>query len=156
YLWTQAVPDASAEARSALKGAVTGASVRFTPDVAGIYSVTCTVDGSTTYVLRIDVVALAVTRFADASRFPQRANATVPAPTTGSALFHSEEEGGLSVKTPGGTVTPLTTPGTVPVHASRHESGGVHWRGRGVGQRCRWILVYQARRLRSRGRRHNG
>ena len=52
YLWSIAQPSASSRARSALS-TENGAAPTFTPDVGGTYSISCLVDGATTYALRL-------------------------------------------------------------------------------------------------------
>ncbi len=106
YSWGLSVPSASAAARSGLSSA-TDAAPTFTPDVAGTYVVTCTVDGTTTYVMRIAVVAVAVTVANQALRFSPVADAAVPAPAIGITLYYSSDHTALVVKDSENNVYPV-------------------------------------------------
>src|SRR5512139_879904 len=68
YLWSLSVPAGSAVARSGLT-ATDEATAYFTPDVAGEYVVSVTVDGSTAYVLRASIAAAAPATATGAVRF---------------------------------------------------------------------------------------
>lgn len=104
YSWGQSIPSGSATARSGLSS-TTDASPTFTPDVAGEWVVTCLVDGTTTYVLRLSVTAIATTTMAEAFRLQPVADSAVSAPA-GSilALYNSSTQNGLAVKNSDGTV----------------------------------------------------
>ena len=101
YSWGIAKPSGST-ARAALSS-LTAASPTFTPDAAGYYVLTVTVDGSTDYVLRLNVTAVTQVTTAEAQRFPPKAVATVPAPASGLALF-ADASGRLSRKESDSTV----------------------------------------------------
>lgn len=92
YSWGQSVPAGSVAALSSLDS-TTDAAPRFTPDVAGEYVITCVVDGSTTYVIRLSVVAVAVQAALGGLRFLPRTDASVTAPSTGATLYFSTTQG---------------------------------------------------------------
>ncbi len=102
YAWALGKPS-GATARSDLTDD-TGASVAFTPDVAGYYVVTCTVGSSTIYVARISVTQSAAATSVEALRLQPKSNASVPTPSTGVALFYSSDESALCVKDASGDV----------------------------------------------------
>lgn len=77
----------------------------FVPDVGGYYVVTCVLDGSTSYVLRIAAADVSLVSTITSIRFPPVANASVPAPAAGVTLFYSADDDALSVKLPDGTVS---------------------------------------------------
>jgi len=108
YAWAIALPSGATSARSGLSAA-SGDSVTFTPESAGTYTVTCTVDGTTSYTIRVGCEPLAVVDSVDAVRFTQRADSTVTAPTNHAALalYNSTDQGGLVTKNYAGTVSPL-------------------------------------------------
>jgi len=95
----------------------------FTPDVGGYYVVTCTVDGTTSYVLRCSVTQTATTTWVDASRFPPRLNAAVAAPATGRAMFFSRDAQAMRLKRPDGSVVGLSE--LASAYASIYVAGGV-------------------------------
>ena len=101
FAWSLAVPSGSS--RATLSGTSASAPT-FTPDVAGFYTITVTVDGSTTYVLRCSVVAVAVTTFAQAMRLQPVADASVTAPALGEAVFFSDDVDRLRSKDTAGAV----------------------------------------------------
>ena len=107
YEWSIAIPSSSSAARSALS-ATTGASVTFTPDVAGVYTITADVDGDI-YVLRITVTSTAISQLVECIRQTPKANATVPAPALGLTQFVSDELDQLAVKDPSDRIWPLLT-----------------------------------------------
>lgn len=98
YAWSIAQPSSSSTARSALS-AETGASVTFTPDVGGTFMVTCIVDSTTTYVIRMTVQAATVSEPVEALRLSPRTDASVPAPAAGVTLYYSSTQGALCIKT---------------------------------------------------------
>lgn len=108
YLWSLSVPLNSATARSALV-ATTDATTSFMPDVAGEYVVSCIVDGATSYVIRISVVANAVTSALGALRLFPLADASVQTPNTGVTLYFSSTQNALVIKKTDGTVHTVTT-----------------------------------------------
>lgn len=101
-VWGLAKPTASAA--SCALDSTTSTAPTFTPDVEGYYVVTCVVDGSTSYALRLAVASVANVSTLTALRFLPIANASVPAPATGRTLFCSVEENGLAVKLPDNSV----------------------------------------------------
>jgi len=105
YEWGLAKPQ-GATSRSDLT-ATTGTGIQFIPDVAGTWTITCTVDGSTAYTLRITVLQVAVTTWAHAYRLPLIADASVPAPATGATMYLSEERVSVALKVPSGVVYSL-------------------------------------------------
>ena len=97
YVWAIAKPSGSSTARSNLD-ATTGASVKFTPDAEGYFTVSCVVDSTTTYTLRIAAQAIGTVTYHSASNFSPLNNAQVPVPALGATLFYSSENGALSYK----------------------------------------------------------
>lgn len=83
------------------------ASVTLTPDVEGTYVVTCVVDGSTTYVIRIGVVNISAVSTLGALHFTPIANSQVPTPAVGRTVFFSSDAGALAEKRPDGSVHTL-------------------------------------------------
>jgi hypothetical protein len=106
YVWAIAKPSGSASARSNLD-ATTGASVKFTPDAEGYFTVSCVVDSTTTYTLRIAAQAIGTVTYHSASNFSPLNNAQVPVPALGHTWFHSTELGGPAYKV-GATVYPIS------------------------------------------------
>ncbi len=107
YAWSWAIPSSSSAARSALS-ATTGASVNFTPDVAGVFTITADVDGDI-YVLRIVVTSTAISQLAEAIRQTPKADATVPAPAVGLMIYFSDTFSQWAAKDPSDRVWPLLT-----------------------------------------------
>lgn len=106
YSWAMAKPG-GATSRSDLTDTDT-ASPTFVPDYAGTWTITCIVDGSTTYVLRITATAVAITSVANAHRFSPTANNSIPAPALGLTLFCSSDANSqLRVKNAAGAVLAL-------------------------------------------------
>lgn len=99
YAWALSIPAGSAPARSALSGDDT-ARVLLTPDVAGMYTAVCTVDGVTVYILRISATLAASASVAQALRLSPVADASVAAPAVGRVLYFSSDQGALVVKDP--------------------------------------------------------
>jgi hypothetical protein len=99
YSWNQSVPTSSAPGRSRLTSD-DAATSRFTPDVPGMYVVTCLVNGVTFYVLRLSVTSLAVSQFVEALRFSPIADANVPAPAAGRMVYFSSDQDALVAKDP--------------------------------------------------------
>lgn len=106
YSWAQSIPAGSAPARSALSDAGVS-SPRFTPDVAGIYTIVCTVDSTTAYVLRLSVALVASASVAQALRFSPVPDASVAAPALGLTLYFSSDANALVTKDPNGIVSPV-------------------------------------------------
>lgn len=111
YSWGEAIPSASATARSKLS-ATTGASVTFTPDVAGYYTITCIVDSLTTYVLRLSVTQATAAVSTGATNYPPVVAGSVPSPQTGVTIFVDSATITLTQKTTNGVAMPLA-PGIV-------------------------------------------
>ena len=105
YDWALAKP-AGSTARSALSDDDT-ASVSFTPDVAGYYVLTCTVDSTTAYVHRLAVTQVAASTSQEALRFSPKTDASIPTPGVGAAIFYSSDDSRLAAKTSAGTVQAL-------------------------------------------------
>jgi parallel beta-helix repeat protein len=98
YVWGLASPTSSAPARAFLSS-TTAASPTLVPDVAGDYSITCVVNSTTTYVLRITVAAVVIADAAQSAiRMPPVLNATIPTPSASETLFHSSDSSRMAVK----------------------------------------------------------
>src|SRR5574343_379001 len=112
YAWALAIPSDAAEARSFLDDD-TAAAPRFTPDVGGAYVVTCTVDGGTSYALRLSVSPIATVEAVDAVRLTAREDSTVQAPTNPAAvaLYYSADQGAIVTKFAGDSVATVGVPG---------------------------------------------
>lgn len=106
YVWASSAPSNSSLARSSLSGE-TGSSVTFTPDVAGYYTITCTVDGVTSYVLRISVTATGVSQLVECIRFSPKTDASVPVPAVGMTLYFSSDQDAMVFKDPAGDIFPV-------------------------------------------------
>lgn len=103
YAWGMAKPG-GATSRSDLSD-TTSASIVFVPDYAGTWTITCVVDGSTTYVLRVTATAVAITSVANAHRFSPTTNSSIPTPATGMTLYCSSDANNqLRAKTSSGTI----------------------------------------------------
>ena|SRR6478736_7449124 len=108
YSWGISRPAGSSAARSALSGD-TDANVTFTPDLPGYWVITCTVDGTTSYVLRLTVTSLAVQTAAQCLRLSPVADAQVEAPAVGVAVFCGSDHGNaLCVKNSADVVKVVT------------------------------------------------
>lgn len=102
YQWALASPSGSNAARVRFAGDDT-ATASFTPDVAGVYAISVTVDG-VVYALRLTVTQLAQSYALEALRLLPVADAKVPAPSAGVALYFSATQNALAVKDTGGVV----------------------------------------------------
>jgi hypothetical protein len=102
YSWGLARPSGST-AKAALSDD-SGPSVTFTPDVAGLYVVTVSVNSATDYVLTMSVTQVAQTTSYEAIRLSPKPDAAVPAPTVGVALYYSSTQDALAVKKPDNSV----------------------------------------------------
>lgn len=122
YAWGLAAPVGSAAARSALTDSA-AASPTFYPDVAGYYVVTCTVNGSTFYVLRLSITQAAVSTSVEAVRHQPKTNTAITAPALGQAVFHSSDTSLLSAKRSDGTVRTLEARGYTPTGSA--DTAGV-------------------------------
>lgn len=106
YQWSLAKPSASS-GRSSLSS-TTDPNPTFTPDAEGYFTVACLVDGTTTFILRIGVVAAAGVTTIGAIRLMPLADAQVPAPPTGASIYFSSDAGALVEKLSDGTVHRIT------------------------------------------------
>jgi hypothetical protein len=102
YAWAIAKP-AGSTVLSDLTQA-TAASPAFTPDVAGFYVLTVTVNSVTVYVLRCSVTATVRVTVAESIRVPPKADAGVLAPPSGEVLFYSLAANRWRVKNSAGVV----------------------------------------------------
>lgn len=107
YIWSIALPSASASARSGLT-ASTGTSTAFTPDISGDFVVTCDVDG-TTYRLTCSVVNVSVAEELQVLRLAPVTDASVPTPPTGHLHIYcsSTQSNALAQKADDGTVSTI-------------------------------------------------
>ncbi len=103
YSWAQAIPSASAPARSRLSE-TDQSTAKFTPDVGGTYVVTCLVDGVTSYTLVLTVTNTAVVDLAEVLRLSPVRDSQVASPTLGLALYFSSTQDALTVKDPDGNL----------------------------------------------------
>lgn len=104
YQWELSIPAASSPARSALDDDTDG-TPKFTPDVAGLYVVSVTVNGSTLYVLRLSVAAPGVVRMGEINNMLPLTDAQVPTPQTGFSFFCGADHSNLPcIKKTDGTV----------------------------------------------------
>lgn len=103
FLWGLAKPvDSGPQAKLS---ATDTATVKLVPDVAGYYTVTCLVDGTTTYVLRISVINSVVSTAKEALRMQPVADAQVTAPAVGMVLYCGADHSNvLCVKDSAGNV----------------------------------------------------
>lgn len=106
YVWGLTKP-ADATVRSDLS-ASTGASITMTPDANGYYMVTCTVDSTTVYTIRMAVADVTPAYVTGASNYTPRDDTTIPTPATGLTLFVDEADGELKTKDSSGTVATIT------------------------------------------------
>lgn len=103
WLWSQSIPNAAGPSRSALDS-YTSATPKFIPPAAGVYVLTCLVDGTTTYVLRIGVTATASVSVDQVIRLSPVTDTQVPAPAVGVSLYFSSTQNALVVKDTTGAV----------------------------------------------------
>lgn len=127
-VWSLSVPTGSNVVRSALSSD-TSPTPSFVPDIGGTYSLTCQVDGVTTYVMRLTALDTAASEPVEAVRFPPREDAQVAAPTAGVAVFYSGTQTGLAQKDSSGTTRKLATEAYVDaaVGGSQAEYGELYW-----------------------------
>lgn len=102
YVWGLSIPSGSTVARSSLSSTSTS-SPTFRPDVAGDYVITCTVDSTTTYVLRLNVAQASVTTSLEAIRYAPRTAASVVAPSQGLATFFDDTTNTFGAKASDGS-----------------------------------------------------
>lgn len=110
FQWDLSAPSGSSIARSALDND-TDAAPTFVPDVGGTYTITCLVDGVTTYALRITVQSVSISEPVEAVRFSPRADTTIPAPAAGVTMYYSSTHSALVVKDAANVVKPVTLGG---------------------------------------------
>jgi hypothetical protein len=108
YAWSQSVPSASTQARSAL-GDDDILAPSFTPDVGGTYVLSCLVSGVTQYTLKLTVQNAATSELEEALRWSPRLDTTITAPTLGLVQYFSDTFDNLSSKDPSDRVWPLLT-----------------------------------------------
>jgi hypothetical protein len=101
YAWTLSAPGGSTRTRLNVDDM---ASVRFTPDVAGYYVITCTVSGVTVYVMRLAAISTGVVSTVDGLRLVPLEDTQVPTPSLGVTLFYSSDQDALSIKDSSGDV----------------------------------------------------
>jgi hypothetical protein len=106
YVWSLSWPSTSNRARSALD-ATTGASVSFTPDVGGLWTIQCIVDSATAYVLRLSVTSVGISQLVEVIRLSPISDASVPAPAVGLSMYLSIEQAGIVAKDPAGDIFPV-------------------------------------------------
>lgn len=106
YSWSQAGPPGSSTTRAALSQA-NSAAPSFVPDIAGTYTLVCTVDAVTTYVLRLTVTQVITATSTEALRLSPLRDEQVAAPVLGFAIYHSESLGAPAYKSPDNSVRPL-------------------------------------------------
>ena len=116
-VWSLSVPTGSNVVRSALSSD-TSPTPSFVPDLGGTYSLTCQVDGVTTYVMRLTALDTAASEPVEAVRFPPREDAQVAAPTAGVAVFYSGPQTGLAQKDSSGVVRTLAMTASVQTYAT--------------------------------------
>ncbi len=104
-LWSLSKPNASGS--SCQLDDETSLTPKFSPNVEGMYVVSCLVDGSTTYILRISAVDTTITSAISAIHFLPCLNSQIPTPRSGRTVFFSSDSGAMSQKLPDGTVSSL-------------------------------------------------
>lgn len=105
YAWTLSSPAGSS---TAVLTSTSAASPKFTPDVEGLYAITCDVDG-TQYVMRLSVVNIGTVATIGALRLQPLTDNQVPTPTTGQTLYYSSTQSSLAIKKTDGSVETLNT-----------------------------------------------
>lgn len=81
----------------------------FTPDTEGIYTVSCLVDGVTTYILRIGVLSVANVSAISCLHLLPCSSSQIPVPRSGVMLFYDLDSEKLSIKLPDDSVQEVTT-----------------------------------------------
>lgn len=107
YAWALTKPSGSNGAATLTDNGDGAAEV--TPDVQGLWLVTCTVDGSTVYRIRISVLAAAMVTTVGAHRFTPTEDAAVPAPIVGASVYYSADAGTMVEKHSDGSIRAPTT-----------------------------------------------
>lgn len=106
YLWRFTSPQGSS--RAVLTGDAI-ASPKFTPDVAGYYLASVTVNSSTVYVLRVQVVSAGAAETVDGLRVLEITDAQAIAPATGVSIYYSTTQGSLAFKRANGDIETINT-----------------------------------------------
>lgn len=102
YLWSVGGPAGSVAQLTESDAAAP----KLKPDQAGFYIIVCTVDATTTYVMRIEVKAITVDWAASGLHMARVAAADVPTPATGYVLFVDSSNSDLvSIKNSSGSVS---------------------------------------------------
>lgn len=110
YAWVLSSPSGSSGAKCFLVGAAE-ASATFTPDVEGVYVVTCVTDAAS-YVIRLTVLKIASTGTTQAMRLSSTNSAQIPTPAPAAVtLFFPSGAAVLAIKDSDGDVHPLATVG---------------------------------------------
>ncbi len=68
------------------------------PDVEGIYVLSCLVDGATTYTLTISIANVSVVSVISAIHLLPARNSQIPTPRSGGIIFFSSDSDSLSIK----------------------------------------------------------
>jgi len=105
YVWSIAKPAGSSISASSLTG--TNGYIYLVPDVEGYFTVTVTVDTTTTYVLRVAAQAIGTVVYHSVSNYSPIANTSVPSPTLGGNLYYSSTADGVVYKKSDGSVISL-------------------------------------------------
>lgn len=128
YLWSLGLPSGSSAAKAALTDS-TSSTPAFTPDIGGTYTIGVTVDGTTTYAMRLTALDTAASEPAEALRFTPRTDAQVGAPSAGVAVYYSSTQTSLSEKDSAGTVSKIATTTYVDERTggSAAEYGEIYW-----------------------------
>lgn len=105
YSWGIAIPAGASAAATALSS-TTAASPTFTPEqgISGEYVITCTVDSSTSYVIRLTVVSAAPRTVTGGIRMLPRTAASITAPSTGEVEFYDSTLSRRRAKNSAGTI----------------------------------------------------
>jgi len=101
YLWGQSVPPGATSPGNLSSTTATGPT--FTPNVAGIWVVTVTVDSTTDYVIRISVTQSAVTTSYEGIRYSPKTAASITAPAVGETVFWDSTYSRFRAKDSSGT-----------------------------------------------------
>lgn len=108
YLWSLGLPSGSSSAKAYLTD-TTGSAPALVPDRGGTYTISCVVDGTTTYAMRLTALDTASSEPAEALRFTPRADAQVGTPSLGAAVYWSSTQNALALKYPDGSVHTVPT-----------------------------------------------
>lgn len=125
YLWTLGRP---ADSTSTTLSSTTAASPTFSPDVAGVYMLTCLVDATTSYQLRATVAALSVVNSVQVTRYYAQPDSAIPTPLTDAlTLYKSDTVEGLSYKLDTGTVYTLQGTSSIYNAGTASTSLAIDW-----------------------------